>query len=321
MSVRSLDERGASELLVKAPENELVMGVSHTGPVSNEALARRQRAVRRQVRSRPSGPVGLVCRDGINFSAGLRAILGCGRDVIIAPDDTPAVLSDIGDRVTAIVADFPTGLGHEVRVDEGGSEAALEEVRAEGSPRVHFFTSGSSGERKLVTKTAAQLVGEAMLLEQMWGPVVEKGLIAGTVSHQHLYGFLFRIVWPTITGRPIYGPTLEAHRVAEVAAREGIGVLVSCPAHLRRLPSLVKGASDFSELACIFSSGGPLDFDAALACRRSLGSAPVEVYGSTETGGIAWRQQTSPTRRRMRCPCSRSGASGGRCPTNVSTDK
>jgi acyl-coenzyme A synthetase/AMP-(fatty) acid ligase len=66
----------------------------------------------------------------------------------------------------------------------------------------------------------------------------------------------------------------------------GPAALVSSPAHLSRLPHLL----DLEALPApgvIFSSGGPLDrADAALWRHRVL-----EIYGSTETGAIGWRNQ------------------------------
>src|SRR5262249_49086372 len=44
-------------------------------------------------------------------------------------------------------------------------------------------------------------------------------------------------------------------------------------------------------LRAVFSSGGPLPPEAADATLALLGAAPVEVYGSSETGGVAWRQR------------------------------
>jgi hypothetical protein len=43
--------------------------------------------------------------------------------------------------------------------------------------------------------------------------------------------------------------------------------------------------------ALIFSSGGPLSTEASRATAAVLGVVPTEIYGSTETGGIAWRRQ------------------------------
>jgi 3-hydroxymyristoyl/3-hydroxydecanoyl-(acyl carrier protein) dehydratase len=45
----------------------------------------------------------------------------------------------------------------------------------------------------------------------------------------------------------------------------------------------------------VFSSGGPLAPDAAWAAARMLGQLPIEIYGSSETGGIAWRQRRAGT--------------------------
>jgi acyl-coenzyme A synthetase/AMP-(fatty) acid ligase len=44
----------------------------------------------------------------------------------------------------------------------------------------------------------------------------------------------------------------------------------------------------------VFSSGGPLDARSARTLAETLGHTPIEVFGSTETGGIAWRQQAPP---------------------------
>src|SRR5262249_8701000 len=41
----------------------------------------------------------------------------------------------------------------------------------------------------------------------------------------------------------------------------------------------------------VFSSGGPLAADLARRAAEALGCTPFEVYGSTETGGVAVRQQ------------------------------
>jgi hypothetical protein len=76
-----------------------------------------------------------------------------------------------------------------------------------------------------------------------------------------------------------------------LAARDA--VLVSSPAHLSRIPENPGWAKAAQRLCAAFSSGGPLSFDVAQECQRLLGRVPIEVYGSSETGGVAWRQQES----------------------------
>jgi acyl-coenzyme A synthetase/AMP-(fatty) acid ligase len=44
----------------------------------------------------------------------------------------------------------------------------------------------------------------------------------------------------------------------------------------------------------IFSSGGPLNFESAQAVKQCFKQLPIEVFGSTETGGIAYRRQHQP---------------------------
>ena len=45
-----------------------------------------------------------------------------------------------------------------------------------------------------------------------------------------------------------------------------------------------------SRVRRVFSSGGPLPAEAAQQLQQRLDHAPTEIYGSSETGGIAWRQ-------------------------------
>jgi 3-hydroxymyristoyl/3-hydroxydecanoyl-(acyl carrier protein) dehydratase len=68
-------------------------------------------------------------------------------------------------------------------------------------------------------------------------------------------------------------------------------VLVASPAHLKRLPGHVDWQGAASRLQAVFSSGGLLDAQASGHARTLLRRSPVEVYGSSESGGIAWRTQ------------------------------
>jgi 3-hydroxymyristoyl/3-hydroxydecanoyl-(acyl carrier protein) dehydratase len=67
-------------------------------------------------------------------------------------------------------------------------------------------------------------------------------------------------------------------------------VLISSPAYLKRLPEYLAPTTT-NRFRAVFSSGGPLSLDTAHEVKRLLGFVPIEVFGSSETGGIAWRQQ------------------------------
>ncbi|HEY4124856.1 MAG TPA: AMP-binding protein, partial [Rhizomicrobium sp.] len=148
-----------------------------------------------------------------------------------------------------------------------------------------FFTSGVTGTPKQVPKKISQLDSETEILEQVWGN--QAGRTFATVSHQHIYGMLFRIFWPIRGGR------VSEDRAGEywesLAGKLTSGTtLISSPAHLTRLPSEALAAS---KPDLIFSAGAPLPLSAAQETLKRLGSLPIEVLGSTETGGIGWRQQ------------------------------
>jgi acyl-CoA synthetase (AMP-forming)/AMP-acid ligase II len=215
------------------------------------------------------------------FAAGLLAAARKSRTVCCPAHTQSLYLSEIGADTGTIVTDAPLEHSSVLRAalspdEEDGSQtpAGLELV---------FYTSGSTGKPKTVGKPIAQLDAEAHTLETVWPKGARRML--GTVSHQHIYGMLFRIFWPVLTGgqsseRPAeYWEQLAPHLMAGTS-------LASGPAHLTRLAPLARAKPDR-----IYSSGAPLPFAAAQEAKDLLGSLPFEVLGSTETGGIAWRQQ------------------------------
>ena len=72
----------------------------------------------------------------------------------------------------------------------------------------------------------------------------------------------------------------------------GAASIISSPTHLIHLPQVARQYRHDWRNIVIFSSGGPLSRETALQIAEVCGQAPIEVLGSTETGGIAFRQQT-----------------------------
>ncbi|MFA0265679.1 AMP-binding protein [Vibrio cyclitrophicus] len=151
-----------------------------------------------------------------------------------------------------------------------------------------LFTSGSSGTPKAIDKTLEHLDIEIAQLDKNWGDLLKGNRVHSTVSHQHIYGLLFRILWPLCSGVPFARHNLEyPEQILSHANKQS--VLISSPALLKRLKHETKPA----QLAGVFSSGGPLPTESAHQALNLLGHFPIEVFGSTETGGIAFRQQQS----------------------------
>ncbi|WP_261817670.1 AMP-binding protein [Vibrio gallicus] len=151
-----------------------------------------------------------------------------------------------------------------------------------------LFTSGSSGQPKAIHKSLYQLSHEVEILEALWGEQLTDTRIYSTVSHQHIYGLLYRILWPLCAARPFSTTNLEyPEQLVHIASNKS--TLISSPALLKRLTA----EHQQGKIRCVFSSGGPLSNNAANHAKLLLGHYPIEVFGSTETGGIAHRQQVT----------------------------
>ena len=127
-----------------------------------------------------------------------------------------------------------------------------------------------------------------------WGSRIGQTVVLATVSHQHIYGLLFKLLWPLAANRPYYaGIVRDPQTLVALSARHRGAVWVSSPAFLKRIPTPVLDSNGDTPVT-LFSSGGLLVAPIAHRIGRHMEEPPIEVYGSTETGGIAYRQQRPP---------------------------
>ena len=229
----------------------------------------------------------LLGDDALDFVIRLLALWYAGKQVVIPPNRQAGTLAALADTYDVTVDDpdvlhsDAAGNGYELLAPINPQAAILD-----------LYTSGSSGEHKRVRKTLAQFEAEVAVLETLWGETVGAAAILATAPHQHIYGLLFRLLWPLASGR-VFDTTMCAnpHLLAARLAVFDRAVLISSPAQLTRLPDLLPLASLEPKPVAVFSSGGPLPAVATRRLAEGFGQAPIEVFGSTETGGVAWRQQ------------------------------
>lgn len=159
--------------------------------------------------------------------------------------------------------------------------------------RLSLCTSGSSGEPKRIDKTLRQLANEVEALELLWGADLGEACIIGSVATQHIYGLLFRVLWPLCAGRPFVRRQLAFSEDLQRASREYPAFAwVASPALLKRMGDNLDWPA-LSAVRRVFSSGGALPSEAAQSLQQRLQQWPTEILGSSETGGIAWRQGES----------------------------
>ena len=151
-----------------------------------------------------------------------------------------------------------------------------------------LFTSGSTGQPTKVYRSIRNIEAELDVLESVFGQTIGDARIYSTVSHRHVYGLLFRLLWPLVTKRAFASYNFEYPESLMTDASSD-GVLVTSPALLKRIGHLEDSVA--AAWRMVFSSGGLLPDYAAEDATRLLGCCPVEVLGSTETSGVAWRKQ------------------------------
>lgn len=243
------------------------------------------------------------------FAAALFGAWHAGKDVVLPGDTRPETLVALAGHTDGMAGDLPQALwpasvGVGTPGDSGHAAVANAEEGATGAPcmswpaldpratQVTIFTSGSTGAPTPIAKRLSQLDAEVHALQAAFGErIPADARVLTTVSHQHIYGLLFCVLWPLAAGRPM--PVRRAVYHEELVREAGTtpAMLVSSPAHLRRMSEAIDWSGLRAALCTVFSSGGPLPPEAAIDAQRHLGQSPIEVFGSSETGGIAWRQR------------------------------
>ena len=272
-------------------------GLAGRGVASRDGAALDRTAFLRQVgrwqaafAARPGTRWAIHIEDPFDFAAALYGAWHGGKTPYLPGDAQPATIERLARLVDGMAGDLPGAI-------EPYDAPADPPTQALDRQNTHLvmFTSGSSGEPIALEKKLAQLDAEIHTQHEAFGKLWARHLdlcVHTTVSHQHIYGLLFHVLWPLAAGRRF--ATRRLDYAEEMATRLGPtpSLLVSSPAHLGRLPEAIDWTLARRGLQAILSSGGPLPPEAAQQVARCLGMAPIEIFGSSETGGIAWRQRS-----------------------------
>lgn len=280
-----------------------LVGWSGGAAVDAARLLHRLRAWQALLTDLPGRDFALYLDDGLEFGAALLGAWQAGKTVWLCGDTLPASCAALAGSVDAFLGEFPAACAPLAPAADADVDADVGSGRdpAAGLPALRALdpdfaalvvhTSGSTGAAQAIPKRLRQLGSEVATLQALFGAAAGAAGVVATVSHQHIYGLLFKILWPLCAGRPLHACSVSfPEKLAEVLA-DAPCVLVASPAHLKRLPTHLAWQGARRQLRAVFSSGGPLTRDDALAAAGLLGKVPVEVYGSSETGGIAWRQR------------------------------
>ena len=229
----------------------------------------------------------LFCQNRIRFC---RALLGawCARSLAVLPSDlTEATRRRLEKENAYFVLDDKPLINETKPDDMSGLSLSFDEVLVE------LFTSGSTGEPTRVPKTLAQVLADIEALDEDFPTrAAHNAVVYSTVSHQHIYGFLWAALWPLATGKTLTAERLVfPENILQALRSHERVILITSPAHLKRLPTDLDWAGGREHLDCLVSSGGPLNEEGLKLTHSAFGKTPFEILGSTELDGIAWRQR------------------------------
>lgn len=156
-----------------------------------------------------------------------------------------------------------------------------------------FMTSGSTGEPKRIVRRVEDMKADAAALAAAFHDSFgSAGFFAATVPEGHFYGALWRRLLPAALGIPVAeGAPTSVEDLSDLAERGGF-VLVTTPSFLEKavhhpdFPLLKPSIVD------IVTSGGALAMETSESVRAAIGVSPLEIYGSTEAGTVAWRRRS-----------------------------
>lgn len=234
--------------------------------------------------------LALHLEDACELAIALFGAWRAGVEVLLPADLQPATRERWHSQVDLWLSDQP---GDENLANLLGEALDPADLNLDAC-RISLCTSGSSGEPKRIDKHLRLLANEVNALEQLWGQGLGDAWVIGSVATQHIYGLLFRVLWPLCAGRGFERRQLPFPEDLQRASREHPSFAwVASPALLKRMGDNLDWPA-LSPVRRVFSSGGELPGAAATSLQERLGQWPTEILGSSETGGIAWRQGPTP---------------------------
>jgi len=242
----------------------------------------------------------LCMSDGYTLLVALLALWHRGKIPVIPGHNRIKQLEEQRDDFDGVISDTPLLIDRPlIMLIPAHQPSTLSLPAIADDARLVIFTSGTTGRPKAVTKTLRAMTTEARWLaallqdtlranaDENHGEPVAACRVISSVTHQHMYGLSFGLFLPMTLGIPF---ARETSRYPEHFVRQSAHhpvLFISSPAFLTRLDPQLPAPRCIG----VFSAGGPLPWQAAQQAGHWLCSTVTEIYGTTETGVLAWRRR------------------------------
>ena len=245
-------------------------------------------------------------------AVGLFALAWSGSVAVLPTNRQPETLRRLRSELVGAVIDparDASALGDLPRLDPLAQAAAAPPAWRldRDAPFAEFETSGTTGEGRWIPKALRHLEDEVLALEAAFGARLPPGTqVFATVSHQHIYGLLFRVLWPLSAGRPFHDNLLlHPQELFPRMLECQHAVLVTTPVHLRRMAASQASRrwrpSAVRSLSLREGRWRPRPRSASPPARRGAARDP----GLHRDGRVAVRERSQTRTASGRCPAVR----------------
>ena len=227
------------------------------------------------------------------FHVAFMGLMQAGKDVILPAMLTEQNIDVLRNETNTIVTDqkfnFPDFTFVDIHQDFGNDWKFCDT----DDRLIYFFTSGSTCAPKKIRKTFHNLAAEVSMHNKMQGDLFNKSpVMIASIAPYHMYGLLWRFLIPMSAGITIDTDMIFTPEELQTAQHKFNKVLFATT------PSFLDGITKYqnqyefpNNCIGIFSSGSLLNTETSTKTYEIFGVSPFEVFGSTETGGVAFRQQ------------------------------
>lgn len=268
--------------------------VAHHPAWTYQDFEQRAYQISAELQARQIHSLAVWMEDGAKLACLLLAAWHANVRVLFPPNFTEESIDWVNQHAQCWITDRDIDLANTYSFETFGS--AILQKQSQNRPlfdlnnqtEIWLKTSGSTGEAKTIVKTARQMwLGGQVLAQSLPFPNDNTVTAINTVSIQHIYGLTVHIMMALVNGWQI-GRVQQFYPecILSQAQQCQSAVIVSSPSMLASMAW--QQAALPPSMSGIISSGGMLAEDLSQTIRQYV--PLVEIYGSTETGPIAIRE-------------------------------
>ena len=237
-----------------------------------------------------------VANDVYLFYVCFMALMHAQKDVILPAYLTKEMLSDLKKFTTVVISnkDFADTDISVIKpsFDDKTPKAELEPIQ---DRIISFFTSGSTSKPKQIPKKFDMLAKEVQMHSQMQQKVIcQNPVVIATIMPNHMYGMLWRLLYP-LSNRLTQDldTVISPEEIQHKQHLYSKVLFITTPTFMTEVASYAQQYTFDQNCLAIYSSGGLLPARTSEKMFQLFGVSPFEVFGSTETGGVGYRQQVN----------------------------